>query len=90
MGSKKQHVVSRSRAIAHIVCEMVWLTNLLVERDFRQLGPMPMHCDDQFAIYITHNLVFHERIKHIKADCHFVKDAWIKKVVNFQFTPSSK
>jgi len=33
--------------------------------DFRQSGPMPIHCDNQFAIYIAQNLVFHNRTKHI-------------------------
>ena len=51
---------------------------------------MSMHCDNQTAIYFAQNLVFHEKIKHIEIEGHFVRDAWIKKVVTFQFTPSSK
>jgi len=51
--SKKQDIMSRSSAeaeyrdMAHTVCEMVLLKNLLMELDFRQPGPMPMHCDNQ-------------------------------------------
>ena len=69
---------------------MMWLKNLLMELDFRQSGFMPMQCDNQSAIYIAQNLAFHEKIKHIEIDCHFVRDAWIKKVLTFQFTPSLK
>jgi len=68
------------RAMTHTTCEMVWLKNLLMELDFRQPGPMPICCDNQSAIYIAQNPVFHERTKHIEIDCHFVRDAWTKKV----------
>jgi len=49
-----------------------------------------MHCDNHFAIYIDQNLVFHKRTKHVEVDCHFVGDAWTKKVVTFLFTYYSK
>ena len=93
--SKKKDVSHLSAEVEYRVmtrpaCEMVWLKNLLMELDFRQSELMPMHCDNQSAIYIAHNPVFHERTKHIEVGCHFVRDAWIKKVVMFQFTSSSK
>ena len=77
--SKKKDIVSRSsaeveyRAMSHTACEMIWLKNSLMELDFRQLRLMPMHCDNQSAIYIAQNIVFHERIKRIGIDCHFVR-----------------
>ena len=76
--------------MAHTACEMMWMNDLLIELDFKQPVPMPMHCDNQSAIYISQNLMFHERTKHIEIDCHLVRDAWTKKVVSLPFTPSSK
>ena len=71
------------RVMTHTACEMVWLKNLLMEFDFRQHESMSMHCDNQSAIYIAQNPVFHERIKHIEFDCHFVRDVWTKKMIMF-------
>ena len=93
--SKKKDVSRSSdeteyRAMAHTSCEMVWLQNLLMELDFRRPGPIPMHCDNQSAIYIAQNPVLHERTKHIEVDCHFVREAWTNKIVMFHFTPFSK
>ena len=76
--------------MAHTACEMIWLKNLLVKFDFRQFGPMPIHCDNQYAIYIAHIPVSYERTKHIEVDFHFVKDVGTRRVITFQFTLSLK
>ncbi|GMJ02586.1 hypothetical protein HRI_003927800 [Hibiscus trionum] len=77
--SKKQHTVSRSsceaeyRAMAFATCELVWIAALLTS--FHVATPTVfLYCDNQAAIYLASNQVFHERSKHIEVDCHFIRD----------------
>ncbi|XP_028960593.1 uncharacterized mitochondrial protein AtMg00810-like [Malus domestica] len=74
--SKKQTVIARSsveaeyRAVAATACELIWLKGLLFELGFTSMTPMSLYCDNQAAMHIASNPVFHERIKHIEVDCH--------------------
>uniref|UniRef100_A0A2N9HM25 Integrase catalytic domain-containing protein n=1 Tax=Fagus sylvatica TaxID=28930 RepID=A0A2N9HM25_FAGSY len=77
--SKKQSVVARSsteaeyRALADTTAELLWLRWLLQDLGIDCSTAVPIHCDNQSAIQIAHNDVFHERTKHIEIDCHFVR-----------------
>jgi len=88
-------VVSRSsaeveyRAMAHTACEMMWLKNLILELDFRQPEPIPIHCNNHYVTYVAQNHIFHERTKHVEIDCHLVRDAWTEKVVSRSHHPQT-
>ena len=55
-------------------CELIWLKHLLQELRFGKDEQMKLKCDNQAALHISSNLVFHERTKHIEVDCHFIKE----------------
>ncbi|GMI90277.1 cysteine-rich RLK (RECEPTOR-like protein kinase) 8 [Hibiscus trionum] len=59
--------------MAAATCELVWLTSLL--SSFHILIPhASLYCDNQSAVHLASNQVFHERTKHIEVDCHFIRD----------------
>ena len=60
--------------MAHTSYELMWIKHLLEELGFVVKLPMTMHCDNQAAIYIVSNPVFHERTKHIEVDCHITRE----------------
>lgn len=85
--SKKQKVVSCSsaeseyRAMKKLTNELVWLKALLKDLGIESTSPITMHCDNQAAIHIATNSVFHERTKHIEVDCHKVREKIIEGVI---------
>lgn len=85
--TKRQTVVSRSsaeseyRALAFGSCEAVWLRNLLTDMFVPFSTPTHLHCDNQSAIHIMKNPVFHERTKHIEIDCHIARQHYLSQLV---------
>ena len=60
-------------ALADTTFELLWLRWLLKDLGVSTSSATPLYCDNQSAIYIAHNDVFHERTKHIEINCHFIR-----------------
>ncbi|PKI56553.1 hypothetical protein CRG98_023079 [Punica granatum] len=77
--TKKQTTVSRSIAIlttlmAATVSKIIWLRSLLSSLGVEMDQPTRLFCDNQAALHIAANPVFHERTKHIEIDYHFIRE----------------
>ena len=78
--SKKQNIVSRSSeeaeyiSMATTICEVTWLLYLLRDLHVPHHKPMLLYCDNQVALHISANPIFHERSKHFEVDCHKVRN----------------
>lgn len=94
--SKRQTVVARSsaeaeyRAMAITTCEVLWVKQLLKDSGVPDSGPTPLFCDNRAALAIAANPVYHERVKHIDIDCHFIRDQVASKSITPAYIPSSQ
>ncbi|RVX02121.1 Retrovirus-related Pol polyprotein from transposon RE1 [Vitis vinifera] len=92
--SKKQLVVSRSsakaefRAMAHDICEGIWLRRVLKELKISDEEPMKMFCDNQLVISIAKNPVHHDRTKHVEIDRHFIKEKIEEGIIKMLYVPT--
>ena len=78
--SKRQHIVSRSsveaeyRVAANGVAEASWLRQLLMELRHPPRRATLVYCDNISAVYLSTNLVQHQRTKHVEIDLLFVQE----------------
>ena len=92
--SKRQATLSRSsaeaeyRGVANVVAESCWLRNLLLELHCPIHKATMVYCDNVSAIYLSGNLVQHQRTKHIEMDIHFVREKVARGHVRVLHIPS--
>nr|CAN70499.1 hypothetical protein VITISV_020482 [Vitis vinifera] len=80
--SKKHNVVARSnaeaklRAVAHGVCEILWIKRLLEEL--------------RVAIEIAHNPILHDRTKHVEVDKHLFNEKLEEGLICMPYIPTDE
>ena len=80
-------MVSRSSAeseyiaMANVTLKLVWIKDLLIEIGFPPKCLMRLNGDNKATIHIAENVMFHERTKHVKVDCHIVRKKLEDKIL---------
>lgn len=94
--SKKQQYVSRSsteveyRAMVVIAAKIVWLQQLLTDLHCPLVKKLVLCCDNISAMALSSNHVLHSHAKHIKIDCHFVREIVTNEDFLLQHVSSSQ
>ena len=78
------------RAMAHDVCEVIWIKRLFEELNLKFNGPIQLQCDNQSAISIAHNPVQHDRTKHVEVDRHFIKEKIEDNIITINYIPTGQ
>jgi hypothetical protein len=71
------------KALANATAEMMWVQKLLQELKVPHSPVARLWCDNLGAKYLSANLVFHARTKHIEIDFHFVRERVAKSFWTF-------
>jgi len=78
--SQKQKVVALSSCEAEYMaattaaCQGIWLARLIAELRGQEAGATKLFVDNQSAIALSRNPVFHDRSKHIDVRYHFIRE----------------
>ena len=76
------------RSMASTTCELKWIKSVLSNLGVTHSMPIQLYCDNQAALHIAKNPVFHERTKHIDVDCHFIRDEIVCQNLQPSYVPT--
>jgi transposase InsO family protein len=91
--SKRQNTIALSTAeaeymgISETIKELIWIKKLLTDlkiTDFKT----ELACDNQSAIQISKNPVFHQRTKHIDIRYHFIREKIQEMKIKLYYLPT--
>ena len=85
--SKKQNTVSCSsteseyRALGSLTCELIWIIKVLTDIGVNNVLHVNIFCDNESAIKLAVNPVFHEKTKHFEIDVYFDREKIAKQII---------
>nr|CAN65787.1 hypothetical protein VITISV_032262 [Vitis vinifera] len=78
------------RAVAHGICELLWLKKLLENLRIPSKKPIKLYYDNKTTINIAHNLVQHDRTKLVEVDHHFIKEKLEVRLICMPYVPTEE
>jgi hypothetical protein len=74
--------------VVNTAAELVWIQSLLRDLGINLPSPPKLWCDNIGATYLSVNLIFNARTKHLEIDFHFVRELVAAKSLEILFIPS--
>ena len=68
--------------------KIVWLRYILRDLKVSCDVSIPLFCNNQVALHIVANPVFHERTKHIEIYCHIVQEKLQSDMISPSYVPT--
>ena len=89
--SKLQTIIAQSTTEAEYIAinsvskEAVYIKNLMTELDVYNQAKFPIYTDNQGALALAQNPVFHERTKHIAVKYHYIRSLLEEGVIDLVY-----
>nr|GEY68331.1 putative ribonuclease H-like domain-containing protein [Tanacetum cinerariifolium] len=83
---KKQTIVANSITVAEYIAasscrrQVLWPQNQLLDYGYNFMQ-IKIYVDNESAIYVVKNPVYHSKTKHIKIRHHFIRDSYEKRLI---------
>ena len=91
--SKKVNTLALSSCEAKYIAskeatkEAVWLCHVLTELGLIQKFTIELRCDNQGAIQLAYNLVYHSKTKHLYLNAHYIHDLVVDGTISLTHCP---
>jgi len=91
--SKLQSIIAQSTteaeyiAINAVIKEAVYIKALLEELGYYYQNKFPIYTDNNGALLLAKNPIFHERTKYIAVKYHYIRDLIIKGIIDLNYIP---
>jgi hypothetical protein len=94
--SKLQSIIAQSTTEAEYIAiniaskEAVYIKSLLQELGFYKQKKLPLYTDNNGALLLAKNPIFHERTKHIAVKYHYIRDLINKGMLDLIYIPTKE
>ena len=89
-----QSIIAQSTTEAEYIAiniaakEAIYIKSLLLELGYYKQNKLPLYTDNNGALLLAKNPVFHERTKHIAVKYHYIRDLINRGIIDLIYIPT--